>query len=89
MRGQYEKGIVEGTEAPGYREEEGVARGSCTETFAALRVSLDSWRWAGVPFLLRTGKRLSRRTTEISTPLQAAAASPVRRPGAAATPPNV
>jgi glucose-6-phosphate 1-dehydrogenase len=66
VRGQYEKGIVEGVEAPGYRQEEGVAPGSCTETFAAIRVFLDSWRWAGVPFLLRTGKRLSRRTTEIS-----------------------
>jgi glucose-6-phosphate 1-dehydrogenase len=65
-RGQYEKGIVDGEEAPAYREEEGVDPGSRTETFAALRVSLDSWRWAGVPFLLRTGKMLSRRTTEIS-----------------------
>jgi glucose-6-phosphate 1-dehydrogenase len=66
VRAQYEKGIVEGSGARGYREEEGVDPGSTTETYAALRVYLDSWRWAGVPFFLRTGKRLSRRTTEIS-----------------------
>ena len=66
VRGQYARGIVEGADAPGYREEPGVAPGSTTETYAALRVFLDSWRWAGVPFLLRTGKRISRRTTEIS-----------------------
>jgi glucose-6-phosphate 1-dehydrogenase len=66
VRAQYTRGIVDGAEAPGYREEEGVARDSGTETFAALRVQLESWRWSGVPFLLRTGKRLSRRTTEIS-----------------------
>jgi len=66
VRAQYGRGIVEGVESPGYREEEGVDPASRTETFAALRVSLDSWRWARVPFLLRTGKRLSRRTTEIS-----------------------
>ena len=66
VRGQYGNGIVDGAEAPAYREEEGVDPQSSIETFAALRVSLDTWRWAGVPFLLRTGKRLSRRTTEIS-----------------------
>jgi glucose-6-phosphate 1-dehydrogenase len=66
VRGQYAAGIVDGAEAPAYREEEGVDTRSSVETFAALRVSLDTWRWAGVPFLLRTGKRLSRRTTEIS-----------------------
>src|SRR5208282_841778 len=66
VRGQYERGIVDGEEARAYREEEGVDPHSHTETFAALRVSLQSWRWAGVPFFLRTGKMLSRRTTEIS-----------------------
>jgi glucose-6-phosphate 1-dehydrogenase len=64
--GQYARGIVDGVEAPAYREEEGVAPDSRVETFAAMRVHLDSWRWSRVPFLLRTGKRLSRRTTEIS-----------------------
>ncbi len=66
VRAQYEHGIVDGTDVPGYRQEPDVSPSSLTETFAALRVRLDSWRWAGVPFLLRTGKRLSRRTTEIS-----------------------
>jgi glucose-6-phosphate 1-dehydrogenase len=66
VRGQYDRGIVDGGEAPAYRQEPGVAPASRIETFAALRVFLDSWRWAGVPFFLRTGKRLSRRTTEIS-----------------------
>ena len=89
MRGQYEKGIVEGTEAPGYREEEGVAAGSSTETFAAIRVHLDSWRWAGVPFLLRTGKRLSRRTTEISLHFKRPPLLLFADKAPVATPPNV
>jgi glucose-6-phosphate 1-dehydrogenase len=66
VRGQYEHGLVDGKDVAGYRQEQDVSPSSTTETFAALRVRLDSWRWAGVPFLLRTGKRLSRRTTEIS-----------------------
>jgi glucose-6-phosphate 1-dehydrogenase len=66
VRAQYGKGIVDGAEAAAYREETGVEPRSRVETYAALRVHLDSWRWAGVPFLLRTGKRLSRRITEIS-----------------------
>ena len=89
VRGQYGKGIVEGTEAPGYREEEGVAAGSCIETFAAIRVYLDSWRWAGVPFLLRTGKRLSRRTTEISLHFKRPPLLLFADKEPAATPPNV
>jgi glucose-6-phosphate 1-dehydrogenase len=66
VRGQYTRGTAEGAEVPGYREEPGVDAVSTVETYAALRVQLASWRWAGVPFLLRTGKRLSRRATEIS-----------------------
>ncbi len=66
VRGQYSRGIVDGEEVPGYREEENVSPDSTTETFVALRVFLDSWRWAGVPFYLRTGKRMSRRITEIA-----------------------
>jgi len=89
VRGQYEKGIVEGAEAPGYRQEEGVAPGSCIETFAAIRVFLDSWRWAGVPFLLRTGKRLSRRTTEISLHFKRPPLLLFADKEPAATPPNV
>ena len=66
VRAQYRGGWVAGAEVPGYRQEEGVAPGSTTETFVALRMQLDSWRWAGVPFYLRTGKRLPKRTTEIA-----------------------
>src|SRR3954451_24795693 len=66
VRAQYRGGWVTGSEVPAYRKEEGVAAGSTTETFVALRMQLDSWRWAGVPFYLRTGKRLPKRTTEIA-----------------------
>jgi glucose-6-phosphate 1-dehydrogenase len=66
VRAQYGGGWVDGREVPGYRQEPGVAASSLAETFVALRVQLDSWRWAGVPFYLRTGKRLPKRTTEIA-----------------------
>ncbi len=66
VRAQYTRGIVDGVEVLGYREEKNVAPDSTTETFVALRIFLDSWRWAGVPFYLRTGKRMSRRITEIA-----------------------
>jgi glucose-6-phosphate 1-dehydrogenase len=66
VRGQYGAGTVEGQPVPAYREEEGVAPGSITETYVALRAEVESWRWAGVPFLLRTGKRLPQRVTEIT-----------------------
>ena len=51
---------------PGYREEEGVAPNSTTETYVALRLNVDNWRWAGVPIYVRTGKRLPRRVTEVA-----------------------
>ena len=66
VRAQYEAGWVMGAAVPGYRAEPGVDPGSRTETFVGLRMQLDSWRWAGVPFYLRTGKRLPKRTTEIA-----------------------
>jgi glucose-6-phosphate 1-dehydrogenase len=66
VRGQYGPGSSDGKPVPGYREEPKVARDSATETYVALRAEIDSWRWAGVPFLLRTGKRLPRRVTEIA-----------------------
>jgi glucose-6-phosphate 1-dehydrogenase len=65
VRGQYAKGTIEGKTVLGYRDEHGVARNSKTETFAALKLEVDNWRWADVPFYLRTGKRLARRHTEI------------------------
>ncbi len=64
VRGQYTAGVVEGKAAKGYPDERGQA--SDTETFVALRVDIDSWRWAGVPFFLRTGKRLPERRTQIA-----------------------
>ncbi|ROR74336.1 glucose-6-phosphate dehydrogenase [Bogoriella caseilytica] len=65
-RGQYAAGWQGGEKVRGYLEEEGVAEGSITETYAALRVDIDSRRWAGVPFYLRAGKRLGRRVTEVA-----------------------
>ena len=65
VRGQYRAGAVGGAAVPGYLEEEGVAPDSVTETFVALKVDIDNWRWAGVPFYLRTGKRLAERVSEI------------------------
>jgi glucose-6-phosphate 1-dehydrogenase len=66
VRGQYGPGIVLGEKVPGYREEPGVDPNSSTETFAALKLYLDNWRWAGVPFYLRSGKRLQKHVTEIA-----------------------
>jgi glucose-6-phosphate 1-dehydrogenase len=66
VRGQYTPGFIAGSEVPGYREEEGVRSDSRTETFVALKLEIDNWRWNGVPFYLRTGKRLPRRVTEIA-----------------------
>ncbi|WP_303908219.1 glucose-6-phosphate dehydrogenase [Thiohalomonas denitrificans] len=66
VRAQYRAGRVDGTGIPGYRDESGVAPDSCTETYAALELHVDNWRWAGVPFYLRTGKRLARQLTEIA-----------------------
>ena len=65
VRGQYQAGWVLGEKVAGYREEANVAPESQTETFAALRLQIDSWRWAGVPFYIRAGKRLPKRVTEI------------------------
>ena len=66
VRGQYGPGFVEGQRVPGYREEKGVSAESITETYAALKLGVDNWRWAGVPFYLRTGKRLAKRASEIT-----------------------
>jgi glucose-6-phosphate 1-dehydrogenase len=71
VRGQYAAGFVLGAPVPGYREEPGVSPQSRTETFVALKVFIDNWRWAGVPFFLRTGKRLPKRASEISVHLKA------------------
>jgi glucose-6-phosphate 1-dehydrogenase len=65
VRGQYAAGHFQGKPVPGYLEEEGGNPRSATETFAALRVDIDNWRWADVPFYLRTGKRLASKRSEI------------------------
>ncbi len=65
VRGQYAAGTIDGKPVPGYRSEPNVSPKSRTETFVAAQLLIDNWRWAGVPFYLRTGKRLAKRTTEI------------------------
>ena len=70
VRAQYAAGVVGGLAVPGYRHEDGVASDSRTETYAALRLRVSNWRWAGVPFYLRTGKRLARKLTEIAVQLK-------------------
>ncbi len=64
--GQYAPGSIEGHEVAGYLQESGMPEGSNTETFVATALRIDNWRWQGVPFYLRTGKRMARRTTEIA-----------------------
>jgi glucose-6-phosphate 1-dehydrogenase len=66
VRAQYGGGIIDGETVKSYREEHGVAPDSETETYVGVKLFIDTWRWSGVPFFLRTGKRLSRRSTEIS-----------------------
>ncbi len=66
FRGQYSSGVVDGKTVPGYLEAEGVAPNSVTETYAALKLFIDNWRWAGVPFYLRTGKRMAENSSSIS-----------------------
>jgi glucose-6-phosphate 1-dehydrogenase len=70
VRAQYGPGVAGGKPVPGYREEEGVPPDSRTETYAALRLHVSNWRWSGVPFYLRTGKRLGRKVTEIVVTLK-------------------
>lgn len=72
IRGRYTGGSVLGAAVPGYKEEKGVAADSKTETYVALELYLDNWRWAGVPFYLRSAKRMPKRVTEISIHFKAA-----------------
>jgi glucose-6-phosphate 1-dehydrogenase len=66
IRAQYTAGSIQGADVPGYLEEKGVSPTSHTDTYVAMRLELNNWRWAGVPFFLRTGKRLPKRSTEIA-----------------------
>jgi glucose-6-phosphate 1-dehydrogenase len=91
LRGQYARGSMMGRVVPGYLEENGVSPQSVTETFVALKLDIDNWRWAGVPFYLRTGKRLPKQTAEIAIQFKAPpavlfAAQSNRRSGAALQP---
>ncbi len=71
VRGQYDSGWVEGNAVPGYRQEDGVSPDSQTETYVALQLTVDNWRWAGVPIYVRTGKRLPKRVTEVALQFKA------------------
>ncbi|MCS6908324.1 MAG: glucose-6-phosphate dehydrogenase [Anaerolineales bacterium] len=66
FRGQYVSGVIDGERVVGYKDEKGVALNSTTETFLAVRLFIDNWRWAGVPFYIRSGKRLPKNVTEIA-----------------------
>jgi glucose-6-phosphate 1-dehydrogenase len=88
VRGQYASATVAGERVPGYREEDGVDPDSRTETYAALRLQLSNWRWAGVPFYLRTGKRLPRKVTEIAVTLRPVPHLAFRSTGSVGVKPN-
>ncbi len=75
VRGQYTRGVIAGTGIAGYREEPGVAAGSDAETFVAMKLEVENWRWKGVPFYLRTGKRLPRRVSRIFVTFKSAPVS--------------
>jgi glucose-6-phosphate 1-dehydrogenase len=89
VRGQYGRGFVEGEEVPGYREEDGIARDSATETYVAAKLYVDNWRWADTPFFVRTGKRLPRRETTIAIQFKRAPHPPFEENAAEALRPNV
>jgi glucose-6-phosphate 1-dehydrogenase len=89
IRGQYVSGWVEGERVPSYRDAAEVAPDSETETFVALKLAIDSWRWAGVPFYIRTGKALPSRVTEISVQFKRAPLALFERAGVGGIDPNV
>jgi glucose-6-phosphate 1-dehydrogenase len=89
IRGQYGAGVVLGKEIPDYRHEPNVAPDSKTETYVALKLGIDNWRWAGVPFYLRTGKSLTTRTTEIAVQFRQAPYALFRDTPVERLPPNI
>jgi glucose-6-phosphate 1-dehydrogenase len=89
VRGQYGPGFIEGEAVPGYREEEGVAPDSQTETYVAAKLFVDNWRWADTPFYVRTGKRLARRETTIAIQFKRAPHPPFEVDEAEGLRPNV
>ena len=88
VRAQYTTGTADGAEVPGYLDEPGVPAGSDTETYAALRLEVRNWRWSGVPIVLRTGKRLARKVTEIAVTLKPVPHLPFRSTGSVGVEPN-
>jgi glucose-6-phosphate 1-dehydrogenase len=89
VRGQYGRGFIEGEEVPGYREEDGVAPDSLTETYVAAKLYVDNWRWADTPFYVRVGKRLPRRETTIAIQFKRAPHPPFEESAAEWLRPNV
>ncbi|MFN2627460.1 MAG: glucose-6-phosphate dehydrogenase [Gaiellaceae bacterium] len=89
VRGQYGRGFIEGQEVVGYREEEGVASDSMTETFVAAKLYVDNWRWADTPFYVRMGKRMPKRETTIAIQFKRAPHPPFEELSAEALRPNV
>jgi glucose-6-phosphate 1-dehydrogenase len=89
VRGQYGRGWIEGEDVPGYREEEGVAPDSITDTFIAAKLFVDNWRWADTPFYVRAGKRLARRETTIAIQFQRAPHPPFEAIAGEGLRPNV
>jgi glucose-6-phosphate 1-dehydrogenase len=89
VRGQYGRGYVEGEEVVGYREEEGVAPDSVTETYVAAKLYVDNWRWADTPFYVRMGKRLARRETAIAIQFKRAPHPPFEETSQDGLRPNV
>jgi glucose-6-phosphate 1-dehydrogenase len=89
VRGQYGRGFIEGEEVPGYREEEGVAPDSTTETYVAAKLYVDNWRWADTPFYVRVGKRMARRETTIAIQFQRAPHPPFAEVAGEGLRPNV
>ena len=89
VRGQYGRGYVDGEEVPGYREEEGVAPDSVTETYVAAKLYVDNWRWADTPFYVRMGKRLARRETTIAIQFKRAPHPPFEETARDGLRPNV
>jgi glucose-6-phosphate 1-dehydrogenase len=89
VRGQYAAGWIAGEPVPGYREEPGVDPQSNTDTFVAMRLEIDNWRWADTPFYLRTGKRLPRRTTEVAIQFKSAPHLPFASTAVESVEPNL
>jgi glucose-6-phosphate 1-dehydrogenase len=88
VRGQYGPGKIDGQPVSGYREEANIAPASLTETYAALKLEIENWRWSGVPFYVRTGKRLARRETQIAIRFKEAPCALFRSTAVRNPPPN-